>query len=477
MNNKLVALLILVWLFTSFGDADALRQAQERPIRLAQDKPNIVFIMADDMGMECLSSYGSATYQTPNLDRLAANGVRFEHCYSTPLCTPSRVQVMTGLYNFNNYLDFGTLRLDQTTFANLLKDQGYATCIAGKWQLGGDASTMAHFGFDQHCVSHLGGITPEQNSIAKGRYAHPQIQQNGRYLPDEVIRDAYGPDIFCDFIIDFIEENQNKPFFAYYPMVLVHSPFGPTPDSEEWKEQTKRDDKDVRYFKEMVAYADKLVGRIFHKIEELELSENTLIVFTGDNGTHPTISSEMTNGSTIHGGKGTMPDAGTHVPLIVSWKGVSPTGVILKDLVDFSDFLPTFLDASGKKYVTKHNLDGRSFLAPIRGEVGSPRHWAFCHYDPNFQVGGFQLHAGRWARDQQFKLYEDGHFYDVANDPLEKHAIQSPGSVVGAFPAKEKLREVLQSMPPWVELGEPHRHSEQNKKYISKLVEAGNIEL
>lgn len=430
------------------------------------EKPNIVLIMADDMGIECLGSYGSAAYETPNLDRLAENGVRFEHCYSTPLCTPSRVQIMTGKYGFRNYDDFGSLPLDQKTFANLLKDRGYATCIAGKWQLGGDDKTPGHFGFDQYSVSHLGGLEAKPDKEAKGRFAHPLIQQDGRYLPGDLIRNAYGPDVFCDYLLNFIDANQDRPFFAYYPMVLVHTPFVPTPDSLEWNDPLQRDSKDGRHFAEMVRYADKLVGRIVERIEKHGLSEKTLILFTGDNGTHVSVSSELQNGSTIHGGKGTMSDNGTRVPLIASWKGVAARGLVSQDLVDFTDFLPTLLDAGGGLDTIGEELDGRSFLPQIRGERGDPRQWVFCHYDPNVPFGGFQLHAGRWVRNKRFKLYEDGRFYDVANDPREQNDLQSFERIPGASPTKKMLREVLASMPPWVEKGAPHRSSEQNKKYL-----------
>ena len=430
------------------------------------EKPNIVFIMADDMGIECLGSYGSATYETPNLDRLAENGVRFEHCYSTPLCTPSRVQIMTGKYGFHNYVDFGTLPLHQRTFANLLKDSGYATCIAGKWQLGGDDKTPGHFGFDQYCVSHLGGLEEKPDEEAKGRFAHPLIQQDGRYLPGDRIRDAYGPDVFSDYLLEFIDANQDRPFFAYYPMVLVHTPFVPTPDSPEWKDPPQRDVKDSRHFAEMVRYADKLVGRIVERLEKLGLLEETLILFTGDNGTHVNVSSEMQNGSTIHGGKGTMSDAGTRVPLIASWKGAAARGLVSQDLVDFTDFLPTLLEAGGELDSISEGLDGRSFLPQIRGEKVDSRKWVFCHYDPNVPFGGFQLHAGRWARNQRFKLYEDGRFYDLANDPREQDDLQSFERIQGMASARKMLREVLASMPPWVEKGAHHRSSEQNKKYL-----------
>ena len=193
-------------------------------------KPNIILIMADDMGYECLSSNGSLSYSTPELDKLATNGIRFTQCHSQPLCTPSRVKIMTGRYNSNNYIDFGYLDVREKTFGNILKDAGYLTMIAGKWQLNGvqtkeegyaDTNRPNHFGFDEYCLWWL----TEKGS----RYANPRIVQNGKLV--KTTSDDYGPDIVSDYITDFIERNKEQPFFIYYPMLLVHSPFQPTPDS------------------------------------------------------------------------------------------------------------------------------------------------------------------------------------------------------------------------------------------------------
>lgn len=188
--------------------------------------PNVILIMADDMGYECLSTYGSQSYHTPVLDSLAAQGIRFDQAVSQPLCTPSRVKIMTGLYNYRNYDYFGHLQNEAYTFGNLMKEAGYATCIAGKWQLNGlaykdeiphwnDAGRPHQFGFDEYCLWQLTKTRGEGE-----RYADPLIEQNGRVL--ENLEDSYGPDIFADFILDFIERKQDSSFFIYYPMVLVH---------------------------------------------------------------------------------------------------------------------------------------------------------------------------------------------------------------------------------------------------------------
>jgi arylsulfatase A len=285
-------------------------------------KPNVILIMADDMGYECLSCYGSTSYHTPVLDRLASRGIRFNHCISQPLCTPSRVKLMTGLYNYRNYDYFGHLKNEAYTFGNLMKDAGYKTCIAGKWQLNGlaykenipywnDSKRPYHFGFDEYCLWQLTRTRGEGE-----RFADPLIEQNGQVLETNI--DDYGPEIFTNFLLDFMERNKDLPFFIYYPMVLVHEPFVPTPDSRDWNNPSMRYKNDTTYFKDMVAYTDKKVGEIMDKLEKLELNEHTIILFTGDNGTHPSIFSHTVKG-VIQGGKGNTIDAGVHVPLIAYW--------------------------------------------------------------------------------------------------------------------------------------------------------------
>jgi arylsulfatase A len=221
--------------------------------------------MADDMGYECLSCYGSTSYNTPVLDKLASNGIQFNQCISQPLCTPSRVKIMTGMYNYRNYDYFGHLNNDSYTIGNLLKDAGYATCIVGKWQLNGlaykddipywdDSNRPIKFGFDEYCLWQL-----TQGRNQGERFADPLIEQNGKILDTDI--DDYGPDIFTNYLLDFIDRNKQAPFFIYFPMVLVHEPFVPTPDSKDWVDPSMRYKKDTSYFKDMVSYTDRIVGK------------------------------------------------------------------------------------------------------------------------------------------------------------------------------------------------------------------------
>jgi arylsulfatase A len=401
-------------------------------------QPNIILIMADDIGYECLGCYGSKSYKTPVLDELAGTGMRFEHCYSQPLCTPSRVKIMTGRSNARNYVKFGVLDFEEKTSAHVLKSVGYDTYIVGKWQLmGRGAAGPYDAGFDEYCLWHMEDAYSPKGS----RYRDPKVILNGQLL--ENLEGKYGPDVFCNHILELIDRHkskQSRPFFIYFPMALTHGPFEPTPDSRGWGQNLK----DKKYYGDMVAYMDKIVGRIVRKLDELGLRENTLLLFTGDNGTPRGITSEMKDGSFIDGGKGLTTDAGTHVALIANWKGTMPAGKVCTDLVDFSDMLPTLAEAGGGSLPESVAIDGRSFLPQLRGKRGNPRDWIFCWYrrDP-----GTTLY--RFARDKRWKLYGDGDYdragnlYDVAADTLEENPNPSGPE---AAAARRRLQAVLDSM-------------------------------
>ena len=329
-------------------------------------KPNIILILADDLGYDCIGANGGQTYKTPELDQMAQRGMRFEHCYAQPLCTPSRVQIMTGTYNVRNYVTFGLLEQSQTTFAHLLKKAGYVTCMAGKWQLGGEGSRMCelarHFGFDESYLCSWYAY-----------YWNPTVVINGTVK--DYRQEDYGPDVVNDLACRFLEQNKARPYFLYYTMSLPHDPFLPTPDSgvrEPWRFGDNPEKKgpkgtpdmfkkgDPKYFGHMVAYMDKLVGRLLARLDELGLRDNTLVLFTGDNGSP--VGEALLHDRKVRAGKGHMTDAGTHVPLIVRWPaGIRQPGVST-DLVDFSDFLPTLCDAAGAEVPAELKVDGRSFL-------------------------------------------------------------------------------------------------------------------
>lgn len=354
----------------------------------ANDQPNIILIMADDMGYEALSSNGSESCKSPNLDKLAAKGVRFTNCFSNPICTPSRVKLMTGQYNVRNYVKFGWLDREQTTFAHQLKAAGYATAIAGKWQLGRDKDSPQHFGFEQSCLwQHTrSGRSNEEGKNIDRRFVNPQLEFNG--VEKDFTNGEYGPQVCTDFICDFIDKNKKKPFLVYYPMILTHCPFDPTPDSTDWDPKrlgstTYKGDRNdpQRHFRDMVAYADRAVGQIVSQLEKSGVRDNTLIIFTGDNGTDTPIVTPW-NGKKVVGGKGTMSDTGTRVPLIVNWPaGIRKAGRVVDDLVEFTDVFPTICEVTTAKLPKNHPGDGASIVPVLRNQAGArKKDWVYIWY-------------------------------------------------------------------------------------------------
>jgi arylsulfatase A len=374
---------------------------------------------------------------------MAANGIRFTQPVSQPLCTPTRVKIMTGRYNYKNYVDFGYLKSNQQTFGNVMKEAGYATCIAGKWQLNGlsykdkyeewnDPSRPVQFGFDEYCLWQL---TKEKKEGE--RFANPKIEQNGEVLETNI--DDYGPDIFADFVTDFIERKKDQPFFVYYPMVLVHAPFVPTPDSDEWANPKLRYKKDNKFFKDMVEYTDEIVGRILQKLEDLGIEENTIVIFTGDNGTHGSITTQTVNGP-VKGGKGTMKNAGTRVPLVMQYPKAIKEGKVYEGLVEFSDFFPTFAEIAGVEVES----DGQSFLSLLTGEGEYNRETAFVHYNP---LWGKSRTTKRFARTVRYKLHQDGSFFDLSVDELEKNNLSSDSLSADELKVKTLLQAELDKAP------------------------------
>ena len=419
----------------------------------AEKKPNLILIMADDLGYETIGANGGTSYRTPVLDQLAATGARFTQCYVQPLCTPTRVQLMTGQYNVRNYINFGTLDPQAVTFGNLLKDAGYATCITGKWQLGHDVDLPTKFGFDESCLW--------QHTRRPPRYANPGLEVNG--VEKDYTQGEYGPDLVNDYAMDFITRQQSRPFFLYYPLMLTHAPYQPTPDSASWDPKTKGEQskQDSKHFGDMVEYMDKLIGKLVTKLDTLGLRDNTLIVFLGDNGTGKGTRS-MVGDKVVIGGKGTTTAAGMHVPLIVNWPGQVVAGTVKHDLVDSTDFLPTLLDAAGVKAPAKRTLDGHSFLPLLRGQGLSSREWIYSWYSPR---QGADLTIREFAFNSRFKLYRTGEFFDLEQDIQEKHPLEVDSLTGDAASTAKLLQTALdqfQSARPQ-ELDRPGKNAGKKK--------------
>jgi arylsulfatase A len=397
----------------------------------AVPRPNVILIMADDLGYETIGANGGTSYRTPVLDRLAAQGARFEHCYVQPLCTPTRVQLMTGQYNVRNYINFGNMDPNAVTFGNLFKDAGYATGVCGKWQLGRDVALPRRFGFDEHCLW--------QHTRRPPRYANPGLEING--VEHDYSNGEYGPTLVNQFALDFITRHKDRPFFLYYPMILTHSPYQPTPDSPNWDPRAtgEKANQADKHFADMVAYMDKLIGQMDAKLAELGIRNQTLVLFLGDNGTGRGMRSMMGDRVVI-GGKGTTTETGMRVPLIASWPGQIPVGTVCRDLVDSTDFLPTICEAAGVKIPANLKLDGRSFLPQLRGEKGRPREWIYSWYSPRQNN---DTAVREFAFNHLFKLYRTDEFYDLKADPAEKQPLKVAQLEGEAAATARKLQSAL----------------------------------
>ena len=402
----------------------------------AKDRLNVILIMADDSHADNYSCYGSKFFSTPRLDELARTGAKFNHCYSEPVCTSSRVKIMTGRDGIRNYVQFGTLDKDEITFGNMMKEVGYSTGIAGKWQLhGGDRGTLAPAcGFDNYCLWNYPGTE-------RSRYWNPSLMRDGKLL--KTSDKDYGPDILTDYLIEFIGKNKIKPFFAYYPMLLVHSPFPKTPDSKNDR------GKNLDNFRDMTLYADKCVGRIVDALEKNGLREKTVIIYTTDNGTHRALTYPF-GSEERKGEKAYATDGGTHAPLIINCPGKVPQGVVCDDLVDFSDMLPTIADIT-EADLPNVKLDGRSFWPQCQGKKGNSRQWIFQYYYPKYRPAAAKHGQGMnkneivWAQNQYFKLYRDGTLYAV-KDRSEKTPLKT-GANKKADQTRKILQAAINSMP------------------------------
>lgn len=404
----------------------------------AAEQPNILFIMADDVGCDTLGCYGGESYRTPRLDQLAASGMRFTNCFSMPVCHPTRVCLLSGRYPFR----LGNPRWgsypkgeERNTFAHRLKGAGYATAIAGKWQLvllGKDLGHPNRLGFDEYCLFgwHEGP-----------RYYDPLIWQNGKQR--ENTKGKYGPDIYTEFLIDFMRRNKSRPFFAYYSMALCH-------DVTDDLKQPVPHGPQGRYdnYKEMIEAMDVRVGRLIDALDDLQLRKNTLVLFTTDNGTpksyiHSAVNGKlvrkpvvsMWNGKQVRGGKGNLSNDGTNVPLIASWPGTVQAGKVVDQLVDFSDFYATFVNLAGDKAKPRIAIDGQSFAARLLGESDEGRTWAYA-----------QGRGKYWVRTQRWKLYSDGKFFDVDRDPGEKHALDQADLPAEGKAARKQLEKVIETL-------------------------------
>ena len=411
---------------------------------LSPKKPNVLLILADDLGVECLSSYGGTSHQTPNLDRLAKEGMRFTHCFANPLCSPSRAQLLTGRYPFLNGLKVVLsgkhqedifLRPSQPSFPRQLKQHGYATQIVGKWHVSFEHKhdTIREFGFDHYQTWSIFDERGEKTT----RYWNPHQLRDGRLIAEEV-RHRYGPDVDLETHLAFMRKcaRDRTPFLAFYSTYLPHYPWEPTPDSQDqaYRAHDVAHKGDPRFFPEMVAYLDRQVGAMLRELDALGIADDTIVIFVADNGTDTGLRHPWGDGRMIAGGKGTMTDRGTRVPLLVRWPGRVKAASTCADLVDLSDFLPTLCGLTGAP-LPAAKIHGRSFAPQLLGQPGQPREWVHTQNGSNRQV-----------RDREYMLNNQGQLRRVVElweDPAKPDANTEPAKEAAA---RKKLQAVFDEL-------------------------------
>lgn len=388
-------------------------------------KPNIIFILADDLGIGNVSCYGADHFQTPNIDALAKAGMRFTHCYAAPLCGPSRALLMTGRYAYHTGMtgnETGPLLkpANEVMMPTVLKPAGYVTAMCGKWsQL---PLQPGEWGFDEYL--RFQGSGKYWNTQAGGK----NYMVNGKRTP--LLNGEYLPDKMHDFVVDFIRRHKEQPFYVYYAMSHVHAQILPTPDSPPHS-------KDL--YKDNVAYMDKLVGKLIAELDHLGLRDNTLIVFAGDNGTAANYYQRSTiNGQILSGHKGTMLECGALVPCIASWPGTTPTGKVSPSLVNICDFFPTLAEIAGAKLPAGVTIDGKGFAPQLRGQSEAwPRDWIFV-----------ELGRHWFDRDPGWKLNESSNLFDMRNAPFAEPLVATNTQDKEAIAARAHLQAVLDQLNP-----------------------------
>ncbi len=402
-------------LFFQFGQVDAADAT----------KPNIVLLFADDFGLDGVSCYGSDKHKTPNIDKLASSGLRFQTCYASPLCGPTRCLLMSGRYAFRtggitnqSWRDGGpgAKSVDEYPMARVLKQAGYTTGMAGKWRQVGE--TPRDWGFDEYITDPTAGGWFWQNKHLK----------NGQEITEP--EGTYAPDVIHRFSIDFLTRHKDKPFFFYYSFHHVHGPIQRTPETANGTDGAEQ------LYEDNIRYLDKQVGAVVTELEKLGLREKTLILFSADNGTALDFPSTI-GGRMINGKKASMLEGGARVPLIASWPGVTPAGKVSTDIISLADPHATFAEIAGVKLPANMQFDGKSFAPQLQGKPGKPRDWAYV-----------QLGQKWFVREAGFKMNDARELFDMRDAPYVEQLIAQEADTEPSKSARARLTAVLNELNP-----------------------------
>jgi len=440
--------------------------SEAAPDSPAARRPNIVLILADDLGWTDLGCFGSRYYETPNIDRLAAQGMRFTSAYSNgPNCAPTRACLMSGRYGPRHGVftvgdpvrgplkarrlipvpNNTTLALENVTLAEALKPGHYVSAAMGKWHLGGEGHLPTDQGFDLNVGGSAAG-SPAGGYYLLNRMNLPEARQ-GEYLTDHL----------TDRALEFINAHREGPFFLYQAYHAVHTPIQPKPDYAERfarKPVPPGQGHNNPRYAAMIQSLDEGVGRILAKLDELGLTESTLVIFTSDNGgvggyrAAGVPAGDITSNAPLRGGKGMLYEGGIRVPMIVRWPGVVEPGSRCDVPVVLLDLYPTLVEAAGLEPPQGHALDGCSLVPLLRGGESLERKAIFFHFPAYLQAGGLAcrttpagaVRAGEW---KLLEFFEDGRLelYDLEADIGEQHNL--------AEKLPEKTSELHQLLLEW----------------------------
>lgn len=414
--------------------------------------PNFVFILVDDLGWTDLGCFGSSFYQTPNVDALAASGMKFTNAYAAcPVCSPTRASILTGKYpqrvGITDYINpaggnqpenwkrktkmlpapyTDHLALEEVTLAERFKDEGYATFFAGKWHLGDEGFFPQDQGFDVN----QGGIArggPYGGKRYFSPYGNSQLTDgpDGEHLPDRLATET----------VKFMDANKDKPFLAYLSFYSVHTPLMAREDLKQkyldiksrirlrgpiWGEEGPRKHRLVQehaVYAAMVEAMDQAVGKVLKGVEDLGLAENTVVIFMSDNGGLSTSEGHPTSNLPLRAGKGWMYEGGIREPMIVRAPGLTQAGTVCDSHVTSTDFFPTMLELAKLKPSESDEMDGVSFVPALANQDfdRGPIFWHYPHYGNQGGQPTAAIRDGNWKLIQ-FYENDSVELYDLAAD-------------------------------------------------------------
>ncbi len=414
--------------------------------------PNFVFILADDLGYSQLGCYGSDYYQTPNIDKLADEGMRFKNAYAAcPVCSPTRASIMTGKYparlhitDFiarNNKTDYPLsqpewqkfLPLEEITFAEILKEKGYATALFGKWHLSKEKTPPGSLPFN-----------PDKQGFGESFVTFKPSGGMAQPWQDAEI-DAHNVDTITNLAINFLERNKENQFFLFVSHNTIHDPLKEKAETIHKYENLKESEEPENHpvIAAMIERLDNSCGTIFNKIKELGLEENTVVIFFSDNGGRDTYAVQ----TPLRAGKGWLYEGGIREPLIVKWKDKITPGTVSGSLISSIDFLPTFLEIAGNNKIPE-NIDGKSFLPALKQSktaIHKNLFWHYPHYHGSGMIPAGAVRSGKYKLIEWYEptlLNQENTFelFDLNKD------IGEITNLADSFPEKAaELRELLQN--------------------------------